>query len=98
MFGKLIPDKDHSGEYFGFFDVFGKFSAIMGPALAGFATDVMYNRLSAADPTLTAEQLNVASTPFGILSIIVLFCIGAALYFFVLPRCKVQEKPEQAQV
>ena len=96
MFGKLIPDKEHSGEYFGFFDVFGKFSAIMGPALAGFVTSVVYTRMAAADPTLTAEQLNAASTPFGILSIIVLFAIGAALYFFVMPRYL--PKKEQARV
>lgn len=86
MFGKLIPDKEHSGEYFGFFDVFGKFSAIMGPALAGFVTSIVYNRMAAADPSLTAEQLNAASTPYGILSIILLFIVGAVLYFFVMPR------------
>jgi UMF1 family MFS transporter len=30
-FGKLIPDKSHSNEYFGFFDIFGKYAAILGP-------------------------------------------------------------------
>ena len=30
MFGKLIPDRDRSGEFFGFFDIFGKFSSILG--------------------------------------------------------------------
>ena len=91
MFGKMIPDKEKSGEYFGFFDIFGKFSAIMGPALAGFVSGVVYDRMAAADPTLTAQQLNVASAPAGILSIILLFCVGAALYFFVMPRCKAPE-------
>lgn len=33
-FGKMIP-KDKSNEFFGFYDIFGKFSAIMGPALFG---------------------------------------------------------------
>jgi UMF1 family MFS transporter len=32
-FGKLIPDKSHSNEYFGFFDIFGKYAAILGPLL-----------------------------------------------------------------
>lgn len=91
MFGKLIPDPDHSGEYFGFFDVFGKFSAIMGPALAGFVTSIMYTRISAANPAMTAQELNVASAPYGILSIIALFIVGAGMYFFVLPRCKNKE-------
>ena len=31
-FGKLVP-KDRSNEYFGFFDIFGKFAAVIGPAL-----------------------------------------------------------------
>lgn len=31
-FGKLIP-KDRSNEFFGFFDIFGKFSCVIGPAL-----------------------------------------------------------------
>lgn len=31
-FGKLTP-KERSGEYFGFFDIFGKFAAVVGPAL-----------------------------------------------------------------
>ena len=37
MFGKLIPDKARSGEFFGFFDIFGKFSSIMGPALVALS-------------------------------------------------------------
>ncbi|MBQ8654490.1 MAG: MFS transporter [Clostridia bacterium] len=31
-YGKLIP-AEHANEYFGFFDIFGKFSAVVGPAL-----------------------------------------------------------------
>ncbi len=31
MFGRLIPDRNRSGEFFGFFDIFGKFSSILGP-------------------------------------------------------------------
>ncbi len=38
-FGKLVP-KDRSSEYFGFFDVFGKFSAVLGPALFGVAAQL----------------------------------------------------------
>ena len=34
FFGKLVPEESAS-EYFGFFDVFGKFSAVIGPALFG---------------------------------------------------------------
>ncbi|MBR3929264.1 MAG: MFS transporter [Clostridia bacterium] len=31
-FGKLVP-KERSNEFFGFFDIFGKFSCVIGPAL-----------------------------------------------------------------
>ena len=36
LFGKLIP-KDKSAEFFGFYNIFGKFSAIIGPAMLGLA-------------------------------------------------------------
>lgn len=34
-FGKIVPP-ENAGEFFGFFDIFGKFAAIIGPALYGF--------------------------------------------------------------
>ena len=36
-FGKLVP-KEKSNEYFGFFDIFGKFSNVLGAFLVGFFT------------------------------------------------------------
>lgn len=38
-YGKIIP-AEFSSEYFGFFDVFGKFSAVIGPALFGLASQL----------------------------------------------------------
>lgn len=37
MYARMIP-KDQSAEYFGFFNMLGKFAAVMGPALMGFAS------------------------------------------------------------
>ena len=34
-FGKIVPP-ENAGEFFGFFDIFGKFAAIIGPMLYGF--------------------------------------------------------------
>ena len=34
-FGKLIPDPKQANEYFGFYDIFGKFASFIGPALFG---------------------------------------------------------------
>lgn len=38
-YGKLVP-AEHAGEYFGFFDIFGKFSAVIGPALFGVVAQI----------------------------------------------------------
>lgn len=38
-FSKMIP-KENSNEFFGFYDVFGKFAAIMGPALYGMFSQI----------------------------------------------------------
>ncbi len=57
-FAKLIPAKN-SAEFFGFYNVFGKFAAITGPFLMG-----LVGRLS-------------GHSRWGILSILLLFIIGA---------------------
>lgn len=38
-FSKMIP-RENSNEFFGFYDIFGKFAAIMGPALYGFFSQI----------------------------------------------------------
>ncbi len=38
-FGKLIP-KEQSGEFFGFYNIFGKFAAIVGPFLLAIMSDL----------------------------------------------------------
>jgi MFS transporter, UMF1 family len=38
-FGKLIP-KENSNEFFGFYNISGKFAAIMGPAIMGIVTQL----------------------------------------------------------
>lgn len=70
VFGKMIPEKERSGEFFGFYDVFGRFSAIMGPALFGCVA------------AITGEA------PYGVLAVLLIFLIGAALYFVALPRAE----------
>lgn len=39
LYGRMIP-KDRSAEYFGFYNIFGKFSAILGPFLVGIFTQI----------------------------------------------------------
>jgi UMF1 family MFS transporter len=38
FFGKLVPP-ERSNEFFGFFDIFGKFAAVIGPALYATAAE-----------------------------------------------------------
>ena len=50
MFGKIIPDKKRTGEFFGFYDIFGKFSAIIGPTLVGITSSLAYDVIHSANP------------------------------------------------
>ncbi len=94
MFGKLIPDKSRSGEFYGFYDIFGKFSAIMGPTIfglsSGFARDtIMKNQ--GIDYTASAEVLEAVSaqaSPYGVLSVLSIFIIGGGIFFFIMPKAK----------
>ncbi|MEG0109713.1 MAG: MFS transporter [Oscillospiraceae bacterium] len=101
MFGKMIPDKNRTGEYFGFYDIFGKFSTIMGPLVCSWAMGVATNAImkteniaSNASPEVFAD-IAARSAPWGVLSILLIFFVGAALYFFVLPRCLKEENVDK---
>ena len=41
-FGKIIP-KEHSNEYYGFFDIFGRYASVMGTFLVGVITAATQN-------------------------------------------------------
>ena len=58
LYTRIIPT-ERSAEFFGFYNMFGKFAAVMGPFLMGYVT-LMYD-----------------NPRFGILSILVLFMLGA---------------------
>lgn len=98
MFGKLIPDKSRSGEFFGFYDIFGKFSAIMGPALVAIFSDVARNyyiqkwNVGENASAEIIDQLAKASNPWGVLSILIVFIAGAVLFFGVYPKVKNKNK------
>lgn len=63
-YAQLIP-ADKAGEFFGFYNMLGKFAAVIGPALMGLIT------------------MWFGNPRIGILSILVLFMVGAALLYFV---------------
>jgi UMF1 family MFS transporter len=60
FFGKTLP-KEKSAEFFGFYNIFGKFAAIVGPLLMAVFTKV------------------TGDSRFGVLSLLILFLVGAVL-------------------
>ena len=82
-YSRLIP-KNQAAEYFGFYNMLGKFAAILGPALMGVVGLIMRNLLMPESPS--SEQLiqvGQDAARWSIASIIVLFVIGAVLFYFV---------------
>ena len=82
-YSRLIP-KNQSAEYYGFYNMLGKFAAIIGPALMGFVGLLMRDILMPESPT--AEQIlevGQQASRWSIASIVILFVIGGTLLFFV---------------
>ena len=82
-YSRIIP-KNQVAEYFGFYNMLGKFAAILGPALMGIVGLMMRNVLMPENPS--AEELievGQDAARWSIASIIVLFVIGAVLFYFV---------------
>ncbi|MDY6952895.1 MAG: MFS transporter, partial [Thermodesulfobacteriota bacterium] len=82
-YSRLIP-KNQAAEYYGFYNMLGKFAAILGPLLVG-AVGLIAKRVF-MPPSPTLEQMVEVSqlaARWGIGSILVLFVIGGTLLFFV---------------
>ena len=75
-FARLVPPQK-SGEFFGFFNMMGKFAAVIGPMLMGWVALVS------------------GSSRLAILSIALLFALGAALLWFVKPEARASS-PDRA--
>ena len=82
-YSRLIP-KEQSAEYYGFYNMLGKFAAIIGPALMG-AVGLIARRLM-MPPTPTSEQVQLIgqlAARWSIASVLILFLIGGILFYFV---------------
>ncbi len=92
IFSKMIPDKARSGEFFGFYDIFGRFSAIMGPSIvaitSGWAASILQKsrNIPANAPQEVLIEISREAAPWGVLSILIIFLIGAFFYFVMLPK------------
>jgi UMF1 family MFS transporter len=82
-YARLIPP-GQSAEYFGFYNMLGKFAAIIGPALMG-GVGLVARRLlmpPGAGPEQMAAVGQMAAR-WSIGSVVVLFVVGALLFYFV---------------
>jgi UMF1 family MFS transporter len=82
-YSRLIPS-GQSGEFFGFYNMLGKFAAIIGPVLIGLVSVVARRILMPPSPT-PDELTSVAhmASRWGIGSVLLLFVIGGVLFSFV---------------
>ena len=82
-FSRLIP-ADQPAEFFGFYNMLGKFASIVGPALMGGVGLAVRRALMPAAPT--AEELariGQMASRWSIASILILFLVGAVLLYLV---------------
>jgi UMF1 family MFS transporter len=82
-YSRLIP-KNRTAEFYGFYNMLGKFATILGPVLIAFTG--LTARHILMPPSPTPEQIvhvTRLASRWGIASIIILFVIGAVLFYFV---------------
>jgi MFS transporter, UMF1 family len=83
FYSRLIP-KEQSAEFFGFYNMLGKFAVIFGPALMGIVGLVVKKVFMPPVPTTQQiEALGRLASRCGIASVLILFLIGGILFYFV---------------
>ena len=82
-YSRLIP-KSMAAEFYGFYNMLGKFAAILGPMLMGIVG--LFARRLLMPPAPTLEQIATvgqSASRWGIGSILLLFIAGATLFYLV---------------
>ena len=69
LYSRIIPKKK-AAEFYGFYNMLGKFAAVFGPVLMGTVTLVLSN--------IVDDEIKAAR--FGLLSIMILFILGAYVF------------------
>ena len=82
-YSRLIPS-NQAAEYFGFYNMLGKFAVILGPILMGTVALLARNWLMPEAPTdAEVQMVGQLAARWSIGSILILFLIGGALLYFV---------------
>jgi UMF1 family MFS transporter len=82
-YSRLIP-KNQAAEYYGFYNMSGKLAVILGPVLMGFVGLIVKRILMPAFPThAQVVAIGQLASRWGIASILILFVLGAILFYFV---------------
>jgi len=82
-YSRFIP-KGQAAEYYGFYNMLGKFAVIFGPILMGVVG--LIARRILMPPSPTPEQVTAVgqlAARWSIASILILFLLGAILFYFV---------------
>lgn len=83
FYSRLIP-REQSAEFYGFYNMLGKFAAIVGPSLMG-GVGLLVKRIM-MPPSATPDQITAVghlASRSGIASLLILFVIGGILFYFV---------------
>ncbi len=82
-YSRLIP-ADQAAEYYGFYNMLGKFATIIGPALMGIVGLIAKRLLMPPSPTPDQiEQIEHLAARWSMSSILLLLLIGGVLFYFV---------------
>ncbi len=83
FYSRLIP-VDKPAEYYGFYNMLGKFAAIFGPVLMGIVGLFARRILMPSAPTAAQiEAVGRLASRWSIGSVLILFIVGAVLFYFV---------------
>ena len=82
-YSRLIP-KSKAAQYYGFYNMLGKFAVIIGPALMATVGLIARRTLMPSSPTPEQmEYVGQLASRWSIGSLLILFVIGGILFYFV---------------
>jgi UMF1 family MFS transporter len=82
-YSRFIPN-DKAAEFYGFYNMLGKFAAIIGPALMAIVGLVVRRLMMPPSPTeAQLKAVGQLASRWSIGSILILFAIGAVLFYLV---------------